>query len=250
MVHLRRFVLLVFFFPSGARGISVDGSHHGAQQQNNMFANELELSSESWDALIPGGAGTGFLRRSEGRLNYPASDARMKLTVRGPTEPKDVTVDPARMKLIKAGIPVALASRISFQTGGARVAGQEDEILILWKEVQKCYPTKEKALEAVTKNSPIILPQFNSPRKIKGTYAQLRQRFGKSVAQEIVEKNPGILVSTPEGLSKITDEAIVSSANFVDSLEKNKPVILKIARLFQFSILGAFVYGIATYNFP
>ena len=48
-----------------------------------------------------------------------------------------VALDAAREKLIRGGLPQKFAERVSFQSSGQRIAGQEDEILILWKEFQK-----------------------------------------------------------------------------------------------------------------
>jgi hypothetical protein len=55
MMHLRNLVLVLLLFPFGARrSIRIDGSHYGAQQQNNMLTNGLDVSAESREALIPG----------------------------------------------------------------------------------------------------------------------------------------------------------------------------------------------------
>jgi len=55
-MHIRGLVLLLFVLPGGARrSIRVDDSHRDAQQQNNAFANGLDVSAEAQDALIPGG---------------------------------------------------------------------------------------------------------------------------------------------------------------------------------------------------
>ena len=75
-------------------------------------------------------------------------------------------------------------------------------ILTLWEEVffKKCYKNEEVEREMLSKNTAVILPQLNSPQKIKGTYALLKKRLGKKVAQEVVTKNPGVLVCSPQGL--------------------------------------------------
>ena len=155
-------------------------------------------------------------------------------------------LDPERMKLVKGGLPRKFAERVSFQTSGQKQVGQEDDILTLWKEFQKCYPNKTKALEALTKNTAVILPQLNSPRKIKGTYAQLKKRFGKKGVDEILEKNPGVLVCSPESLLKQSDKEILDAANLVETLENNKPIIRVLAGAVWFSILGSVAYRIST----
>ena len=79
-----------------------------------------------------------------------------------------VARDAAREKLIKGGLPEKFADRVSFQSGGQKKAGQEDEILVLWKEFKRCYKSETVALQMLSKNTAVILPQLNSPRKIKG----------------------------------------------------------------------------------
>jgi len=54
MMHLRGLVLfLPFLLGSARRSIRIDDFHHGAQQQNDMVANGLEVSADAREALIP-----------------------------------------------------------------------------------------------------------------------------------------------------------------------------------------------------
>mmetsp|Transcript_21170 Transcript_21170/g.68238 ORF Transcript_21170/g.68238 Transcript_21170/m.68238 type:complete len:222 (-) Transcript_21170:730-1395(-) len=154
--------------------------------------------------------------------------------------------DPARAKLIKGGLPQKFAERVSFQTGGAKKAGQEEEILILWREFKKCYPNEKVALEMLSKNTAVILPTLNSPRKIKGTYALLNKRLGKKAAADLLLKNPGVLVCSPEGLEKQSDDDILKAADLVESLEKNKPLINGALFVVLLGVVAAFGYRIAT----
>ena len=62
----------------------------------------------------------------------------------------------------KDGLPPGIADRLSFQTGGSKVANQEEEALILWGLVKECYPSEEAAVTAVNKNSLILNPSMNS----------------------------------------------------------------------------------------
>ena len=159
---------------------------------------------------------------------------------------KEVLLDPARAKLVKGGLPVKFAERVSFQSSGQRIAGQEEMILTLWKEFKKCYPSEAVAQQMLSKNTAVILPQLNSPAKIKGTYALLVKRLGKKQAQEIIQKNPGVLVCSPTALAKESDESIIKAANFVESVENNKPLITAASGLVYAAILGSFAYRIGT----
>jgi len=171
----------------------------------------------------------------------PVSFARVRASV-------PLMVDEARQKLIKGGLPTKFAERVSFQSSGQRIAGQEDEILILWKEFKKCYRSEAVAVSMLSKNTAVILPQLNSPRKIKGTFAQLKKRFGKAGAAEIIEKNPGVLVCSPEGLLKQSDKDILDAAELVATLEDNKPIINAIAGVLLLAIVASLVYRIGTVN--
>ena len=73
----------------------------------------------------------------------------------------------------------------------------------------------------LSKNTAVILPSLNSPRKIKGTYALLNKRLGKKAAADLLLKNPGVLVCSPEGLSKSSDEEIIKAADFAASQVAN-----------------------------
>uniref|UniRef100_A0A6V4TKD7 PSI-F n=1 Tax=Prymnesium polylepis TaxID=72548 RepID=A0A6V4TKD7_9EUKA len=167
-------------------------------------------------------------------------------TTRAARHPAPVALDEARQKLIKGGLPQRFAERVSFQTGGAKQVGQEEMILTLWKEFKKCYPSEAVAQEMLSKNTAVILPSLNSPRKIKGTYALLNKRLGKATAKEVLLKNPGVLVCSPESLEKQSDEEIIKAANLVETLENNKPIINAVAGVVWFGIIGAFVYRIGT----
>jgi len=54
MMHLRSLVLFLFLFPGDARRTTDDSSDY-AQQQDNMFANRLEVSADTREAFIPPG---------------------------------------------------------------------------------------------------------------------------------------------------------------------------------------------------
>lgn len=66
----------------------------------------------------------------------------------------------------KDGLPPGIADRLSFQTGGSKVANQEEEALILWGLVKECYPSEEAAVTAVNKNSLILNPSMNRPSNL------------------------------------------------------------------------------------
>ena len=102
------------------------------------------------------------------------------------------------MKVAKTKKDMIL-SKTRFASGGARVAGDEEEVSthslgrrwadgapkrisdhnhwtqcvaptqmeILWREFRKCYPNEELATAAAERNSNVFNPQLNSPTKIK-----------------------------------------------------------------------------------
>lgn len=156
---------------------------------------------------------------------------------------------PLAMSISKSELPPGIAGRVSFQTGGAKTAGQDEEIVILWKALQDCFATRDLAEAAVRKNSAVILPQLNSPTKIKGTYKLLVTRFGKKGAAEILEKNPGILVCTPGSLDKQSDEEILKAANLVAFLDENKLPIKIISGGAFLAIVVSIVYRIISVRY-
>ncbi|KAL3925877.1 MAG: hypothetical protein SGPRY_003546 [Prymnesium sp.] len=157
-----------------------------------------------------------------------------------------LALDEAREKLVKGGLPLKFAERVSFQSGGQKLPNQEEDILVLWKEFKKCYPSESVAQEMLSKNTAVILPQLNSPRKIKGTYALLNKRLGKQRAAEVFRKNPGVLICSPESLESQSDEDIENAANFVDTLQKNKPIVNAVAVTLWLSVAGSILYRISS----
>ena len=70
-------------------------------------------------------------------------------------KPKELRLDPAREKLVKGGLPLKFAERVSFQSSGQRIAGQEEMILTLWREFKKCYPSEAIAQQMLSKNTAV-----------------------------------------------------------------------------------------------
>ena len=62
----------------------------------------------------------------------------------------------------------------------------------------------------------------------------------------MVTKNPGVLICSPESLEKQSDAEIIKAADFVATLDANKPIINAVAGAVWFSIIGAFAYRIGT----
>ena len=116
----------------------------------------------------------------------------------------------------------------------------------VWKEFKKCYKSEAVAREMLSKNTAVILPQLNSPRKIKGTFALLNKRLGKATTQEVITKNPGVLVCSPESLEDQSDKDIIGAADLVATLDANKPLIRAVAGFVWLSIIAAFAYRIGT----
>ena len=141
----------------------------------------------------------------------------------------------------KDGLPPGIADRLSFQTGGSKVANQEEEALILWGLVKECYPSEEAAVTAVNKNSLILNPSMNSPSKITGTFELLVERFGPEGATEIITKNPGILSCVATSVAKQSNEEILKATDFADGLVENRGAVkLAIfgAAFFLFNLIG------------
>ena len=146
-------------------------------------------------------------------------------------------------------LPPGIAERVSFQTAGNKLAQQEREIEMLWKEFRKCYPSERAAIDAVNKNSAVILPQVNSPTKIKGTYQLLVKRMGKEVASDVITKNPGVLCCSPNSLQSQSDADIINAARFIATLDEYKGPLKTVAGLIWGSIVLSIVYRILTVKY-
>lgn len=136
----------------------------------------------------------------------------------------------AKVTMRGAEIPEVVIGKTRLALATKRTVGDEDEIRVLWETFKKCYATEALAIEAAEKNSNVFNPQLNSPTKITGTYKLLVKRFGKKEAQELIFKNPGVLICSPQGLEKETDESILKAADLAAWLDENKPLVRLVAR--------------------
>jgi hypothetical protein len=143
-------------------------------------------------------------------------------------------------------IPNEILSMLALSLATKRTATDFEEAEVLWKTFRSCFPSEQRAVEVALKNSNVFNPQLNSPSKIKGTYALLVQRFGKAGAQDIVNRNPGVLICSPEGLKDVSDESIASTAKFVEVLDANKPIIRTIAGATGILLIALIGFGIVS----
>ena len=166
-----------------------------------------------------------------------------------PLPPRAAAVARPRAATVIAGdIPDVVIGKTRLALATKREVGDEDEMRTLWKTFRKCFPNEKMAIEAAEKNTNVFNPQLNSPRKIKGTFALLKKRLGNKGAQELIMKNPGVLICSPESLSKESNESILQSAELIAVLDANKPLIRIIARTTGFLLIGLITYGIASKN--
>jgi hypothetical protein len=155
-----------------------------------------------------------------------------------------------RQKIVPKGLPPAIADRISFATSGIKTANQIQEVEVLWKTFRSVYATEELAIEAVTKNAAVLQPQLNSPTKIKGTYKLLRDRFGKAGAADVIQRNPGVLVCSPQSMAKQTDEEILKAVELVEMLDDNKELIKAVSITLYLSFVALIAYIITAKGHP
>jgi len=153
-------------------------------------------------------------------------------------------------KEMPRGVPPAIADRISFATSGVKTANQIEEIGILWKTFKGCYKSEALAVEAVTKNAAVLQPQYNSPRKIKGTYKLLQQRFGKKGATDIITRNPGVLICSPEAMAKQSDQEIMKAVELVEWTYNNKGAINLASQLYGILLIIFISYGVTAKGHP
>jgi len=92
-------------------------------------------------------------------------------------------------------------------------------VRILWLELLKVYPTEAAALQAVSRNSAIVLPYLNRPNFIAGNWRVLNDMMREEEALEVITNNPGVLASNPAGLNLQNANVIKSTARAVDKTE-------------------------------
>ena len=158
-----------------------------------------------------------------------------------------IRMDPARLPPQKKGaIPNEVLSKIRLARATVRTVGDEDEAEQLWQAFKRCYPSEKVAIEAAFKNSNVFNPAFNSPTKIKGTYALLVERFGRADAQAIILQNPGVLICSPLSLKNESDDSIRKAAALIEKLDANKPILRVVARTTGVILLCLIVYGLVS----
>jgi len=90
---------------------------------------------------------------------------------------------------------------------------------ILWGRLKTIYPSEEAALNAVKRNSALVLPYLNRPYNIDGSWKVLLGMMSEEEALDVVTKNPGVLASNPQGLAGSNAAAIKQAAGVVDVVE-------------------------------
>ena len=70
----------------------------------------------------------------------------------------------------------------------------------MWAAWETVYGSRERAEVAAKRNVKVLLPFLNTPATIRGAYAVLVEMLGKEEAEEIIEKNPGVLSCAPADL--------------------------------------------------
>ena len=96
---------------------------------------------------------------------------------------------------------------------------QRPGAVVLWARLLKVYPSEAVALEAVQRNSALIMPYLNKPAFIDGSWAVLCRMMPEAEALEVAIKNPGILACNPAGLEASDAETVKRAAGFVDGVE-------------------------------
>ena len=92
-------------------------------------------------------------------------------------------------------------------------------VRILYNRVLHVYPNEDAALEAIARNSALVLPYLNKPFHIDGSWQVLTEKMSEAEALEVITKNPGVLTSNPIGLRGASADEIKRAAAVVDVVE-------------------------------
>jgi len=195
--------LLLFFLGGARRNIRIDESHRGAQQQNNTFANSLELSTDSRGTFVPGILETGSSRRESSGVNSRQADealrnprARLPQLAEFPRQRirrREAVHLPALAALVgSAGRAVAGGDRVTAQSVGI---GQNVGVLadpralldgeglqpLIWGARERCDPTLVSCKQGGVGEDSLLVQPVPSRRTLEVTD---RVQFDMSVGGE------------------------------------------------------------------
>ena len=134
--------------------------------------------------------------------------------------------------LFGGGLPAELAELSK--------ACEPSEVLPLWRELRKCYPSERAALDAAKKQPLIVLPFFNTAENIRLCNQILREQgFSEAERVDIVVTNPGVLANKPYDLANSSPDEIRDSVKFVARVESiPEPIRLAIPSVTAVTIVA------------
>ena len=112
--------------------------------------------------------------------------------------------------------PLRLPQEVEALLIDEEMRASRSRVRLLWANLLEVYESEELALEAVRKNSVIVLPFLNKPRHISGSWSVLKEKLGESEARDVIEKNPGVLSCNPLLLREQSKLSVVATARAVD----------------------------------
>ena len=96
------------------------------------------------------------------------------------------------------------------------------DVVPLWREFRKGFPSEEEAIRAARRNTAVLLPFMNTADNIRFNWQVLGELgFSKEEALEIVTANPGILGNKPGQLARSSQgeiRASVSAVGIIDAI--------------------------------
>ena len=94
------------------------------------------------------------------------------------------------------------------------------EVLPLWRELRKCYPSERAAIDAALKQPLVLLPFINTKDNIRFCFQVLGELgFTDSERLEIITKNPGVLANRPGELASTSPGEILTSVKVVTAVD-------------------------------
>ena len=143
-----------------------------------------------------------------------------------------------RASRVRMALPASVAELVPENV--AADAAQMQQVEVLWTTIQKLYKNEETALQALRRNSQILLPIYATPTLMQDSYDGLITAMGNEAdALEIMMQNPAVL-TCGAAIANETPDEIRKFAKVREVLDQISPEAIGVG--------GAVIVGLIIYK--